>query len=382
MSPRTSWLNPRALGLVAIGFLLSAAVLLVALSLSMLLPVDITVDGKVVTVPSDTTAGDLRLKGLVAAESGDLLGVAGGVVAPGRGEPSEITRDGRPMPDAARLYDGDVVTSIHGADVVERTVELTRSLPAEEVFTGSGPVVEIVSQGVDGVVSLKQGEVSGAVVASRVLEPAHPVVAMRRLPRKGERFVALTFDDGPWPGSTARILNTLRSTGTRATFFMIGDRAVRNPAMARRVVREGHQVGNHTLKHGYASKIPASEVARQIHVGVVRIRAVTGVRPTVLRPPGGIIRPVVLSQAKKDHQRIVMWTVDPQDWRRPGTKNIVKRVVGQAKPGSIILLHDGGGDRRQTAAALPEIIRVLKARGYTFVTVDELAAIDAASKRK
>lgn len=382
MSRSTSWLNARTLALVAIGSLLCAAVLLLALTLAMLTPVDVTVDGRAVRLPSDTTAGDLRLKGLVAAGSGDLLGVEGGVVAPGRGEPSALLRDGRPISDAVRVYDGDVVMSVRGQDQVERTIELTQTLPAEELVSGSGPIVEVVSAGADGVLALKQGEVSGAVVASRVVQPARPVVSLRRLPRKGERFVALTFDDGPWPGSTARILDTLHSTGTRATFFMIGDRAARNQATARRVVREGHQVGNHTLKHGYASKIPASEVARQIHVGVVRIRAVTGVRPTVLRPPGGIIRPVVIAQARKDHQRIVMWTVDPQDWRRPGTKSIVKRVVGQVKPGSIVLLHDGGGDRRQTAAALPAIIRALKAKGYTFVTVDELAAINAASKRK
>lgn len=365
----------RTLGGVAIALTFSAAVLLIAAAVNALVPVDVTVDGRTLQVPSDTTVAGLRLKGAVAARDGDLLGLAGGIVKRGGGEAAAVYRDGRRLAESSRVYAGDVLSSRAGADRVERAVESTEVLDAGEVITGSGPVVEVVSEGRDGVVAVKRGEVSRAIVASRVVQAAQPTVSLRRLPRKGERFVALTFDDGPWPGSTARILDTLRAQNVRATFFMLGGRAQKNRALARRVAREGHQIGNHTLGHAYAGRVSEKEIARQIHVGAIAIRRVTHVRPTVLRPPGGLVTSGLIAQARKERERIIMWTVDPQDWRRPGAGAIARRVIGQVRPGSVVLMHDGGGDRRQTAAALPYIIRALKAKGYTFVTVDELESI-------
>jgi peptidoglycan-N-acetylglucosamine deacetylase len=102
---------------------------------------------------------------------------------------------------------------------------------------------------------------------------------------------------------------------------------------------------------------------------------VTGQTPMWFRPPGGYVSPDVTHAAQAQHMRLVLWTVDPQDWRNPPTSEIVRRVLAQAKPGGVVLMHDGGGTRAHTIAALPTIIKGLKARGYTFVTLDQLYSI-------
>jgi peptidoglycan/xylan/chitin deacetylase (PgdA/CDA1 family) len=138
------------------------------------------------------------------------------------------------------------------------------------------------------------------------------------------------------------------------------------------VVEEGHLVGNHSQTHQMPRSSTPGRVASQMRAGRDTIRRVTGVESRWFRAPAGIVTPLVRIQAAALQERIVRWTVDPADWRRPGSSVIVRRVVRNARPGAIVLLHDGGGDRRQTIAALPGIIRALKAQGYRFVTLDEL----------
>ncbi len=334
-------------------------------------PLAIKVDGKDKLVVAGTTVEDLARAGAFAAPSGDILGIHGGIAARGQGGSPVVRRNGRATTGSQRLFAGDVLTSAHGADRMESVVVTDVAIPFETRVEGYGPLTELSSLGAPGVRRVTRGEVSGYEVTSTVLRTPSTMVVMRVRPANG-KLVALTFDDGPWPQSTARILNILRQEGVHATFFMLGNQAKRYPDLAKRVVAEGHTVGNHTLGHRELSAVSQAEVRRQILGGKRAIWHATGVETNLLRPPYGAMDSDAWRVVRRLNQNAVLWDVDSEDWTKPGTKKIVNGVVRAVRPGSVVLFHDGGGDRRQTAAALKYVIRKLRARGYTFVTIDEM----------
>jgi peptidoglycan/xylan/chitin deacetylase (PgdA/CDA1 family) len=181
------------------------------------------------------------------------------------------------------------------------------------------------------------------------------------------RLVALTFDDGPGL-YTARVLDVLRRRRVRATFFMIGSQVRGAERVLRRMLADGHALGNHTFTHANVS----GGGWRQMASTQAAIRRATGYTPCVFRPPYGASSGLLSGQARQLGMNNILWNVDTFDWRRPGSWAIRSRAVGGARPGAIILLHDGGGPRAQTVAALPGIITTLRARGYGFATVPEL----------
>ncbi|MFJ3221432.1 polysaccharide deacetylase family protein [Kitasatospora sp. NPDC086801] len=207
--------------------------------------------------------------------------------------------------------------------------------------------------------------VAGAAVAV----PAAPAEAAGGKVDKGGKVVYLTFDDGPSPTYTPRILGILARYGVRATFFEIGQNVAAHPALTGQVARAGHSVQNHSWSHPDLRRLSASAVNAQVTNTDKAIRARTGRTPSCLRPPYGAVDGAVRSRAAALGKQVVLWSVDPTDWSRPGTAAIQSRVLKAVRPGSVILLHDGGGDRSQTAAALPAILATLKARGYTFGTL-------------
>lgn len=198
--------------------------------------------------------------------------------------------------------------------------------------------------------------------------------------RSGAPLVALTFDDGPWPGTTQQVLDVLDAEQVPATFFMLGVQAKRYPKLARAVASSGNQVGNHTYGHSYLPAASGAAAWTDIQLGAKEIWKATGHPPVWFRPPYGQVDTKAVSVAEQLDQRVVNWTVDSLDWRKPGTGAIVRNVLDHVRPGGIVLLHDGGGDRAQTVAALPPIIHELKKRGYVLVTVDELVAVSSAKR--
>ncbi|MEV0401017.1 polysaccharide deacetylase family protein [Actinoallomurus sp. NPDC050550] len=183
-------------------------------------------------------------------------------------------------------------------------------------------------------------------------------------PRRA-KVVYLSFDDGPSP-YTPKVLKVLARYGARATFFELGQNVTRHPGLTRKVVAQGGSVQNHTWSHPDLTRVSASVFRSQVRRTDRAIRAATGVTPECLRPPYGAVNHTVRARARALHKKVVLWTVDPQDWARPGTSAIVHRVLAHVHPGSVVLMHDGGGNRGQTVAALPEILKALKERGYTF----------------
>jgi peptidoglycan/xylan/chitin deacetylase (PgdA/CDA1 family) len=188
------------------------------------------------------------------------------------------------------------------------------------------------------------------------------------------KVVALTFDDGPNPKATPRILDTLREKGVLATFFILGSHAERWPELVRRIAHEGHQLGNHGYFHRKLQFKSPFYVSRDIRLGIRAIKRAGAPAPRYFRAPHGFRSPWTTPIASSYGERTVGWSLGVWDSDRPGVDEIVRRTLEGVSPGSIVLLHDGDGynpdgDRMQTAAALPRIIDRLKDEGYEFKTL-------------
>lgn len=188
--------------------------------------------------------------------------------------------------------------------------------------------------------------------------------------RQDTPTVALTFDDGP-SEDTERVLDVLQAYDVPATFFMIGREVERHPQTARRVVAEGHEVGNHSYSHPIFLYRTRTETARQLTLTQQTISSVTGVRPRLARPPCGVRTPGYFAAARRLGLRTVQWSVAGFDWKKRSARQVADAVLEDVRPGSIILLHDGDSqgkkDRRETVTALALIIEGLLARGLRVV---------------
>lgn len=199
---------------------------------------------------------------------------------------------------------------------------------------------------------------------------------LNRLPG-AEPAVSITFDDGPNPVATPLILDVLRDEGVTATFFVLGSHAERWPGLVRQAADEGHQLGNHGYWHRKLHRRTPAYVREDLTRGTHAIeRASGGVRPRVFRAPHGFRSPWVTPIAASLGQRTIGWSLGVWDSARPGVNEIAQRALSGLHAGSILLLHDGdgydpAGDRRQTAEALPVIIRGLRERGLHFTTLPE-----------
>jgi peptidoglycan/xylan/chitin deacetylase (PgdA/CDA1 family) len=180
-----------------------------------------------------------------------------------------------------------------------------------------------------------------------------------------KKRIAIGFDDGP-SDYTLKVLKVLRQFDAHATFFEIGQETSGRARTMRKILAQGSEIGNHSLHHEF---YPSSE---SLHETNHLIRAATGFRPCDFRPPDGHVNPGLIGRARAEHLVTVNWDVDPRDWVDPGVSAIASGVIHHARNGSIVVMHDGGGDRSQTVAALPSILSHFRARGYQFVTVTEL----------
>jgi len=187
-----------------------------------------------------------------------------------------------------------------------------------------------------------------------------------------ERAVALTFDDGPSPTETPRILTLLRRLRVHATFFVVGYLADQYPQIVALEQRDGMAIGNHTYNHPEVppfAQLPPQLLRDEIALGARSISRL-GIRPRLLRPPGGSFSPAVISSAKALGERVVLWSVDPRDWSPDITaRQITARVLDAVRPGSIVILHDGGGDRSATIRALPLIVKGIRHRALRLVEI-------------
>jgi peptidoglycan-N-acetylglucosamine deacetylase len=219
---------------------------------------------------------------------------------------------------------------------------------------------------------------AGALVGHAAADPGSQWFgqALCRLPADSKK-VALTFDDGPSDPYTGQILDLLRERKVKATFFVCGQNVERHPNLARRIVAEGHTIGNHTYSHPFLYLLGRKAMAEEIDRAQLAIEKATGVRPKLFRPPYGIRWFGLFPLLRERGLRLIMWSGTGFDWKN-GRDEIVASAVKALEPGAIILLHDGHGvrtgnqvDRSSTWAALPGILDAAKSRGLDLGQIAE-----------
>jgi peptidoglycan/xylan/chitin deacetylase (PgdA/CDA1 family)/sulfur carrier protein ThiS len=323
-------------------------------------PIVVWIEGEPTAVGHATTLGEvIRTLGL-RPEPGRLLAVDGDVIDR-RASPGSILVNGTELERSTTLRPDDVLVVLDGEDRVEGTRREIERLPGLQL---ANPMDSLARSRVLEVTTV--GRVSGTVASVR-----YEAVGRARPPAE----VALTFDDGPWQGGTRRVLDVLERLHAPATFFMVGYLIERHPQIVRRVASAGMTIGTHSWSH--PTGIPFDEltphrIETEIERPAALLASLLGARPTLFRAPGGDDDGLVVDLAHRAWMRVVRWSVDPHDYRSDATPGrIVADVLRSVGPGSIVLLHDGGGDRSATIRALPRIIRGIRRMGL------ELAPIPA-----
>jgi peptidoglycan-N-acetylglucosamine deacetylase len=199
--------------------------------------------------------------------------------------------------------------------------------------------------------------------------PSYPLNRPLYYINDSSKSIALTIDDGPDPVYTPQILRLLHQYHVTATFSMIGVHVAAYPHLARSVHEAGHLIANHTWTHADLAGLPAPRVHSELARASDAIHAATGVHPGLFRAPYGAWTAAVIRRCEQMKMVPMDWSVDPRDWAKPGVRRIVRRIMAQTRPGSIILEHDGGGNRSQTVAALRIVLPRLLDEGYHFATV-------------
>jgi|TARA_B110000908_G_scaffold4774_1_gene6233 peptidoglycan/xylan/chitin deacetylase (PgdA/CDA1 family) len=190
-------------------------------------------------------------------------------------------------------------------------------------------------------------------------------------------YIAMTFDDGPHPQNTPRLLDMLRERNIKATFYVIGRSVNLYPHIVRRIVAEGHEVGNHTWTHRKLTALSDASVRVEMNRTRDAIVAACGVQPRTMRPPYGALRQNQRAWIYKEYgYPTILWNVDPEDWKRPGLSVVTSRIVNGTRNGSIVLAHDL---HKPTVDAMPATLDGLLRRGFKFVTVSQLLALNPPS---
>jgi polysaccharide deacetylase family sporulation protein PdaB len=192
--------------------------------------------------------------------------------------------------------------------------------------------------------------------------------------KTNQKIIALTFDDGPHSKYTPQILKLLAKYNAKATFFVTGERVELYPDITRQISNAGHEIGSHTFSHPRLASISEKNLKNELRLTENVVERITGKHIALFRPVGGYYNDLVVNTAAKEGYRVILWSWnhDSKDWQKPGFHRIVMNVILDIKPGNIILMHDGGGDRSQTVKALKFILPELKRQGYELISVSDL----------
>ena len=301
---------------------------------------------------------------------GALRSVVSGRVLDASANPPRVVVDERPAAHDTPLRADDRIDAADGVDSVEAVVERRVDGPEPAL-----PPVEtdLWRPGRPAVDHEVVGSVSGEVVSRR------PVASERSPEPERDKVLALTFDDGPDPRWTPPVLAILHDEGVPATFCVLAEPGRRFPDLVRAEREAGHDHCDHTVNHPHLSALSHDGVTAEIRGGADFLASVDGTPPALFRAPFGDVPPDAIAVAHDAGLRVVGWSVDPHDYLKPPADTIVARVMASVHRGAIILLHDGGGDREATVAALRPLIQALKAKGYRFSTPTREPPVPAAA---
>lgn len=372
-----------------------------------------TVNGSVRTAPIGSTAQDIINLGYAHPSNGNLVAVCAEGEVPeileqGSGERYTLRVNGMEVDiDTYRLSENDVLEFFNGTDVTEAAIAQNTEIPCGAQVPEDGyflvKIGYVAQWGKNGVSSVVTGVHSGKTVDLGITEePRDLIIALGNSiePTDGRRLVAITFDDGPDPIYTPQYLDILARYGAKATFFDLGsqiDAGTDYVALAKRCVQEGHQVASHTYSHSDLLILDDAARADEITRSLEAVSNACGTPTDVIRPPyGNFYGSSFLAYLRSGGNLAytAYWGLDSQDWDianqgygvEDGAAKIVSNcteVTGatlaanpEAFNGSIILMHDGGGDRSQTVEALKKALPQLKQEGYRFITISELLQYD------
>jgi len=306
---------------------------------------------------------------------GDLVDVRGRVLRAGAGEPAVPLVGGRPVSYGMTVRECRRVTFERGADrrePVRAEATLLAASSGEEWADPWKPAYLAGATSVAGIDREERGAISGRpyLFGHSLAEPIE--ARGTRMPRP--KRLALTFDDGPNDGTTREVLSILAAGGAHATFFLLGDCVVGQEDVVREMVAAGNEAGNHSWGHPLMTRFTVEEALANIRHAETIIGAASGRRCRWFRPPYGGTNTRLRRAILEAGYNIALWSCDTNDWQRPGADTIYQRIMRGAEPGAIIIVHDGGGPREQTLAAIRRAVPDLVGRGYELVTLSELAA--------
>jgi peptidoglycan/xylan/chitin deacetylase (PgdA/CDA1 family) len=234
---------------------------------------------------------------------------------------------------------------------------LGRSLPGMVASTGVATAAQALFRRV-----AQAGPPDQPAFASK---PAEPSVPFLHQGPTNSPVIALTFDDGPAPGVTERILDALRTHGLRATFFMIGEKVAAAPELASRVLQEGHELGHHTYTHRKLTELSDAEVESELDQTDTIFQKILGRRAEWFRPPFGALRQDQAARVRKRGMRIAMWSVDSEDWRGGSGTEVTERILTHIHPGAILLCHDFPPTAESIETTLTRLIELKRYRAGT-----------------
>ncbi len=343
-------------------------------------PYEATINGKQYEVKRFMTVDQAIASANLKTEAGNFLAIDGKILEAGKGEPYTAFVNGEEVdPAEYKLRFGDSIEVSIGADIVEdSSVEEIPIAPTVTV-SGSGAIHEFAGDKQTGVLKRKTGLTSGTVIDEQTTDPGSILENHYNIDTGGDKVIALTFDDGPWPETTSQVLDLLEANDAKATFFMIGTQVEDHADQVKRSNEMGNQLCTHSWDHAQGSGqrvnlglMTPDEIVAEITDGQqVIVDVVGGDTERVIRAPGGNLPENVTQVIYPYADYEIGWNIDTMDWSRPGVQHIIDQLMS-AQPGDIILMHDGGGDRSQTIEALAACLPELKDQGYKFVTIDEL----------
>lgn len=341
--------------------------------------IPVTVNQKKVYISYGQTVKHAISKLNINNKSGSLYSINGEIIKKNGGYATKIYMDGKKVDLNSKIFSSVKIETFSGRDKKEPVKTIFKTDNPEPIITGVGPFVRMERDSFPSVTLVKTGKISGAVEKIKLFE-GFPAL-YQKTNGKNEKICALTFDDGP-SIYTPYILDILKKHGVKATFFMIGLHIEKHPNIARKVSKEGHTIGNHSYSHPPMGKLTSRQIEKEINISNKVIKKATGVKPRWFRPPMRSLSSVLYKTLNNLELNLVLWDVDPSDWKVNNPNLIYRNIIENVKPGSVILMHDGGGNRTATVNSLSSIIRTLQNKGYVFVTLDGYKKIQEDRKPK
>ena len=347
--------------------------------------IDIRLNGSSMSVRVGSSLETIIKEKRLSPKAGDLVSVGGNVLVQGEGYSYSASVNGSDIDidelDGYKAADGDDLTIGDGADKVEDyDVEIEEEQPKLEMGGEAWGNISYISQWPQvGKREIRHGKTSGETAEGDVIqETKNCVVTVHQVkPDDDKKLIALTFDDGPSATYTEKYIEILDRYGIHATFFNLGQNIEEYPELCKKIVESGNELMSHTYQHQQLSTLESVALQSEFSSAFDTISQVAGVQTTSFRPPYGDFKESTWLKSGGLASLSVLWNLDSEDWRMPGAETIVSNSTENAFSGSIILMHDGGGDRSQDVEALPQIIETLQSEGYTFVTVGELLKSDS-----